>query len=175
MADVFISYCHEDHAVAETLARELTSAGFSVWWDRHIQAGVKFTQEIRRQIDAAPAVIVLWSAESQDSDYVPDEAQHARDANKLIPVRIDATLPPLGFRQVQSLDLQGWRGDPRAASFQALLSSLRRFVNPAAETLASMANETSMPSRRISKKVLIAGGAIVVAVVVAFVLLQSHV
>ena len=125
MADVFISYDHADHAIAEKLASGLMSGGFSVWWDRHIQAGVRFNKEIDRQIDAARAVIVLWSAASKDSDYVHDEAQVARDANKLIPVRVDDTLPPLGFRQVQSLDMKGWNGEPNDGAFVALVSALR--------------------------------------------------
>jgi len=129
LADVFISYDSEDRDFAQKIARGLSNAGFSVWWDRDILAGVKFNPEIQRQIEVARAVIVLWSKTSvRDSDWVHDEAQFARDANKLIPVRLDGTLPPLGFRQVQSLDMQGWNGDPGAGTFAALLASLHSFL-----------------------------------------------
>ena len=42
-------------------------------------------------------VVVLWSAVSQASQWVRDEASQARDEKKLIPVRIDGARPPLGF------------------------------------------------------------------------------
>jgi TolB-like protein len=129
LAEVFVSYVREDRAIAEKIANGLSNAGLSVWWDRHIQAGVKFNAEIDRQIAAARAVIVLWSAASRDSDWVHDEAEVARNANKLIPIRIDSTLPPLGFRQVQSLDFSGWNGNPKADSFTALIESARQFVD----------------------------------------------
>ena len=128
MADVFISYANEDRAIAEKIAAGLSGAGFSVWWDRHLLAGVRFQTEIKRQIEAARAVVVLWSAASEEADWVHDEATLARDENKLIPALIDAVRPPLGFRQVQSLDLRGWQGDPTDSAFAGLLAALRRLL-----------------------------------------------
>ena len=177
MADVFISYDSEDRAIAEKIARGLTSAGFSVWWDRHIQAGVRFKKEIQRQIDSARAVVVLWSAASTDSDWVGDEAQTALDANKLIPVRVDTTLPPLGFRQVQSLDLHGWNGDSQAGTFQALLSSLRRLLDDstASMPLDAIHHHASTPNRTKAKTRWFVGAAVVIATsVLAFSLLQTR-
>lgn len=54
--------------------------------------------------------VVLRSQVSQSSKWVRDEATCARDENKLVPPRIDGTPPPLGFRQVQSIDFSGWTG-----------------------------------------------------------------
>ena len=175
MADVFISYDSADRAVAATIASGLVSGGFSVWWDRHIQAGVKFNKEIDRQIDIARAVIVLWSGASKDSDWVHDEAQVARDANKLVPIRIDGTLPPLGFRQVQSLDMHDWNGDPAADSFEALLVALRRLSGHATETPESAPRQGSYRVPRNAKKHwLIAGAAMATAGVALLLVVQPR-
>jgi len=84
VADVFVSYVSEDRSIAEKIASGLEGAGFSVWWDRHIHGGVGFRKEIDRQLGAAKVVVVLWSTTSLESEWVCDEAQQARDHNKLI-------------------------------------------------------------------------------------------
>jgi len=129
LADVFLSYVSEDRGAAEKISHGLEVAGFSVWWDRHIPGGVDFTKEIDRQLDTAKVVIVLWSRTSVDSDWVRDEAQQAREQKKLIPIRLDNVQPPLGFRQVQSLDLGGWKGDSNASGFASLVDSARRLLD----------------------------------------------
>jgi TIR domain len=100
MADVFISYVSDDRALAAALARALELSGHSVWWDRNLHGGADFAAEIERELNAARAVIVLWSAKSRDSPWVRDEAAYARDAGKLVPVRLDDVASPLGFRQL---------------------------------------------------------------------------
>ncbi|HUK83228.1 MAG TPA: TIR domain-containing protein [Verrucomicrobiae bacterium] len=146
MADVFISYVSEDRATAEKISRGLEDAGYSVWWDRHIHGGVDFSTEIERQLNAAKVVVVLWSAASLDSKWVRDEAQQARDENKLIPLRLDGVQPPLGFRQAQSLDFRGWNGDPTVGAFAALVDSARDFVDRL-PTDAPRAVPTAAPKR----------------------------
>jgi TolB-like protein/Tfp pilus assembly protein PilF len=131
VADVFVSYVSEDRDIAEQISRGLEGAGFSVWWDRHIHGGVDFATEIERQLSAAKIVLVLWSKAALDSKWVRDEAQQARDDNKLIPIRLDTVQPPLGFRQAQALDFGGWNGDARSAAFVALIDSTRYFVGEA--------------------------------------------
>jgi adenylate cyclase len=136
VADVFVSYVSADRAIAEKISRGLEEAGLSVWWDRHLQGGVDFGPEIERQLDAAKAVVVLWSVASRESKWVRDEAQQARDDNKLIPVRLDKSQPPLGFRQAQSLDFDGWNGAPTSSDFVRLLHSIRHFVGATAGSSA---------------------------------------
>jgi hypothetical protein len=41
---------------------------------------------------------------------VRDEAGARRDRGRLVPLSLDGTLPPLGFRQFQSIDLGGRQG-----------------------------------------------------------------
>ena len=108
MADVFLSYAREDRAVAERLAHAIGEAGLSVWWDRHIKGGAEFSRDIERQLESAKRVLVLWSADAVVSRWVRDEAGVAADSGRLVSASIDGTPPPLGFRQFQTIDLQGW-------------------------------------------------------------------
>ena len=93
MADVFISYSRTDAASIEKLAAALEKAGFSVWWDRHIDAGETYARAIEHELDAAKTVVVAWSQHSHFSEWVKDEAAFASKHNKLFPVRLDGQEP----------------------------------------------------------------------------------
>ncbi|WP_159793576.1 TIR domain-containing protein [Croceibacterium salegens] len=107
---VFLSYAREDSAAARRVVTLLESAGVSVWWDSLIEGGVNYLPETQRALDEADCVVVLWSKVSVDSFWVRDEAQAGRDRNCLVPLGLDATLPPLGFRQFQTIDISAWHG-----------------------------------------------------------------
>lgn len=107
MGRIFLSYAHEDKAKADRIAQALEAAGHSVWWDRHVGAGARFGAEIDKALKQAELVIVLWSARSVESAWVLDEAAAGRDSGRLIPVALDASDIPLGFRQYQAFDLKG--------------------------------------------------------------------
>lgn len=124
--DLFLSYAREDRDTAQLLAHALGEEGFSVWWDREIHGGSDFTEEIAAKLHAARRVIVLWSPTAVASSFVRDESARARDAGKLLPVRIEAADLPLGFGQLQTLDLIDWDGDREAAEFRAVVNEIRR-------------------------------------------------
>ncbi len=124
--DLFLSYAREDRATAQLLAHALGEEGFSVWWDREIRGGRDFTEEIAANLHAARRVIVLWSPTAVESSFVRDESARARDAGKLLPVRIEEADLPLGFGQLQTLDLIDWDGGREAADFRALVNEIRR-------------------------------------------------
>ena len=105
MSDVFVSYAREDLEVAHELADSLRSHGWSVWWDRALLGGQEYRSAIRRELDLASAVVVIWSADSFDSSFVLDEAQVAKGRGVLIPIRLDGSEIPLGFGQVHTVDM----------------------------------------------------------------------
>ena len=125
LADIFISYARADRDKIEKLAAALEAEGYSVWWDRQIEGGAKFSAEIEREVLAAKTVIVAWSASSIESMWVADEATIGRDNHKLVPIAIDAVTPPIGFRQVQTLDFERWNGRADDEAFSALVQSCK--------------------------------------------------
>lgn len=123
---VFVSYARADSARVQPIVEALAAEGCDVWWDGHIPGGASFAREIQAALTAAQAVVVVWSATSVDSDWVRDEAAQGRDRGKLVPVRIDPVVAPLGFGQYQVIDLQGWPGDRAARSFRDLIGAIVR-------------------------------------------------
>ena len=84
MADVFISYSKARGAEAADLAAELGDLGYSVWWDPGLLPTGSFGVTIDRELDAAKAVVVIWSPESVRSKWVRAEAQHGDRQDKLV-------------------------------------------------------------------------------------------
>jgi adenylate cyclase len=121
---VFLSYAREDVAAAKQLATAIERSGHQVWWDHHIQGGSRFASEIDRELKAADAVVVMWTKTSVDSPWVQDEAAEGRDSGRLVPVMMDADKPPLGFRQFQSIDFNGWDGSGEPATIDGLFQAI---------------------------------------------------
>jgi TolB-like protein/tetratricopeptide (TPR) repeat protein len=126
MPAVFLSYSREDRAFAESLTRLLEQAGHDVWWDRDIDSGSEFSGEIEAALERADIVLVAWSLAAAKSAWVRDEAAIGRDTGRLVPVVIDGSQPPIGFRQFQALDLTGWKGAKKDPRTLALLRTIDR-------------------------------------------------
>ena len=124
MASVFLSYDRDDADRARLIASALENAGHSVWWDLHVRSGAQFGKVIEEALTAAEAVVVLWSKQSIESAWVRDEAATGRDAGRLVPVTLDGTQPPLGFRQFQTVDLSKWKGRGKTPQLQTLLDDV---------------------------------------------------
>lgn len=121
MASVFLSYDHDDAAKARPIAVALEKAGHSVWWDLHIRSGSQFSKVIEQSLNDADVVVVLWSKDAVESNWVRDEAAAGRDTGRLVPVTLDGTIPPLGFRQFQTINFSGWKGRRTPRAFRKLL------------------------------------------------------
>lgn len=124
LASVFLSYVREDAEKARALAALLERAGHSVWWDRQIKGGAQYSAEIEAALDAAEKVVVLWSAKAVGSAWVRDEAAAGRDTGRLVPVTLDGTAAPLGFRQFQTIDLSRWNGRSNAPQMKELQDAI---------------------------------------------------
>lgn len=173
MADIFISYAHEDRARIERLSAALEAEGLSVWWDRHIAGGAEFTSECEARLNAAKAVLVAWSKASVASAWVCDEASHGRDRGILAPITIDGVAPRLGFRSFLTIDLSAWRGDRKAVEFQDLVRVLKARVAGAAVPEAGPRKPPNVAARLRRHKVPIIGGvAAALAIAAGFILLR---
>ena len=143
MARVFLSYAREDAVAAKQLAEAITHAGHQVWWDRQIEGGSRFSTEIDRELKASDAVVVIWSKASIESPWVQDEAAEGRDSGRLVPVIYGADKPPLGFRQFQSIDFNGWDGESEPPALEALM---RAIAQKGGEREAAAEGKTEEPA-----------------------------
>jgi len=178
LADIFISYAREDRALAARIAGAIEAQGMSVWWDRRLDAGAEFSKDIERELKAAKAVVVAWSAAGAASPWVRDEAAFARNAGKLVSIRLDAQDPPLGFQQFHAADFSKWRGDRQADEFQSLLSSLSKRVGEASAAGSPAAAQMAPAQRTAKHKVpvpaLAVAGAAALALVAGVVLMSRQ-
>ena len=149
---IFLSYAHADKAKAQRIASALEQSGYTVWWDALIEGGSRFAKSIDDALDKADAVVVLWSKNSIESDWVKDEASHARDRQRLVPISLDGSHPPLGFRQYQMIDLSQWRGKAEAPQMEAVRRAIATAVGQ-----QTAPRSTSEPVNR--RTALVAGGA----------------
>ena len=150
---IFLSYAHADKAKAQRIASALEKSGYVVWWDALIEGGSRFAKSIDDALDKADAVVVLWSKDSIESDWVKDEASHARDRQRLVPISLDGSHPPLGFRQYQMIDLSQWRGKAEASQMDAV----RRAI---ASAVGQSPPRTAVGAAPVSRrKAMFAGGA----------------
>jgi hypothetical protein len=124
MASIFLSYVREDVDKARAIASLLERRGHSVWWDRHIKGGAQFASEIEAALAAADKVVVLWSARSVSSRWVRDEAAAGGDSARLVPISIDGTEAPLGFRQFHTVDFSRWRGRSDSPQWRGLMEAI---------------------------------------------------
>ncbi len=132
---IFLSYAHADARRAEQLAAALTARGYTVWWDNLIEGGAQFAKSIRAALESADVVVVVWSKASIESDWVADEAAQGRDRKRLVPLSLDGSRPPLGFRQYQTIDLASWRGKGAARQIDSIDRAIGKAIGASPGTL----------------------------------------
>ncbi|MBY6218579.1 TIR domain-containing protein [Qipengyuania aquimaris] len=142
MADVLLSYARTDQRRIAKLVETLEAAGYSVWWDRELTGGRDFSKDIEKQLSDASVVLVAWSAQSVESHWVRDEADAGRQQGKLVPVTLDGTPPPMGFRQTHTIDLSG--DPPSKEALASLTSALEEKVGGAHDPLPQPLKTRSM-------------------------------
>lgn len=131
MAQVFISYKREDADRVDVLRKALKAAGLSVWWDQDIEAGHRWRETIMSALGEARCVIVVWSTGSTGphGGFVREEANRAQQLGVLLSVCIDRVSPPLGFAEIQALDLVGWKGNRLDGRYRRVLAAVRSQID----------------------------------------------
>ena len=154
---VFVSYASPDRARVQPIIAALEEAGFSVWWDGLIEGGEQFARSIEVPLERALAVVVAWSKNSLDSYWVHDEAARGRDRSRLVPLSLDGSEPPLGFRQFQTIAL----GKPRRGAHDAGIDAMLRAVAVLHDQ--PMPASRKQPRRGIDRRTLIGGAGVAAA------------
>ncbi len=134
---VFVSYSRDDQKRALPIIQLLEQNGYAVWWDGMLEGGERFARTTDAALQRANAVVVLWSKTSIGSHWVHDEATQGRDRRCLVPLSIDGSQPPLGFRQFQVIDAAALKIRADSAEMMGMLRAVaalhdRPFVAPAA-------------------------------------------
>lgn len=136
MADVFVSYSSEDLDRVQPLVNQLEALGYSVWWDNHLRGGSVYSQEIEAALKASKTVVVVWTEASSKSRWVADEADVALQMHKIIPIKLDNISPPIGFRQIQTIDLSQWNGQTSDPAVEMLSSAIHHFTGVSSDNSA---------------------------------------
>lgn len=121
---VFVSYSREDQKQVLPIIQLLQSEGYHVWWDGLLEGGERFSNITHQALENARAVVVFWSKTSIVSHWVHDEATRGRDRKCLVPLSLDGSEPPLGFRQFQVIDISKARIRPNAPEMQKMLRAV---------------------------------------------------
>ena len=161
MADVFLSYARADFAEAQKLAARLRTAGFTLWFDEDLPAHRTFSEVIEEQLEAAQAVVVLWSREAAASQWVRSEANRAREKGRLVQARIDDARLPMPFDQIHCADLTDTTDNGDSPAWKSIVTAVSALSSERAS------HETAAPpiipataGRASRRTLLIAGGAV---------------
>lgn len=128
----------------------MAAAGYSIWWDKELTGGARFTKETETKVNEAKAIVVAWSKSSIDSMWVADEAQVGRTKQNLVPIALDLVEPPMGFRQIHAIDFTEWMGEAGEPAFLSLNAALAGMLGREAATIAPA---RLTPLRRFARKI----------------------
>jgi class 3 adenylate cyclase len=156
LARIFISYARPEAEVAERIAASLGKAGHDVWFDAQLLAHRDFSDSIEEEIRRADIVLALWSAAATRSQWVRSEANHGREAQKLVQARLEGCTLPMPFDQIHCIDLGRWTGDGEAPAWRAVLASITAALSPVAKTPAKRAPTPATGAQRRQITVLAA-------------------
>ncbi len=135
MADIFISYARSTEAEARQVGAALRALGWSVWRDDELPAHRAYAEVIEERLRAARAVVVIWSPDAVKSQWVRAEANVAREAGKLVQMRLVPLVPPIPFSEIQCADMAGWDGETQHPGWQKMLASISELTGPAEQAL----------------------------------------
>lgn len=122
----FISYSRDNEDFALRLARELKTAGFSIWLDQlDIPAGARWDDALERALDACEIFMVILTPTSIASENVKDEIGFAIDHKKrILPVLLQEARVPLRLRRFQYIDFTSKSYDEGVEAAKHLLGNL---------------------------------------------------
>lgn len=149
---IFLSHSSKDRATAETICRALESRGLTCWMSgRDIAPGENFQESIIRAIRCAGMMVLVFSANSNNSDEVKKEIALAGQHKLLVvPVRVEDVVPAEAFQYElatrQWIDLfENWE-----QAIERLTAQIKSVLTgPAQEAIAELTAQRK-PARRSS-------------------------
>src|SRR5579864_969884 len=98
-APIFISYSSKDQKIAATIAQALEARGVRCWIaSRDVRAGDNFQEAIVRALREAKVMLLVFSANANNSDEIKKELVLAGRARvTVVPVRVEDVVPNDAF------------------------------------------------------------------------------
>lgn len=121
---IFISYKREDAEYARVLRQSLRAEGFSVWWDENLQAGERWAEKIDEALISSRSVVVIWTSNSVESDWVRHEASIAKIRGVLTHVVIGDSGVPAPFADIHAANLTEWNNQEDHPEFRELIKAI---------------------------------------------------
>jgi hypothetical protein len=137
--------------------RALEGLGKSVFWDRDIAVGMDFQVALEKELEECSCIVVVWSRNSVQSEWVRAEAQNGLTRHILVPVQLDFEPLPIIFRHLETSQLQGFPGEHDAVAMTKLRNSINRVLgfDAVAETqLTEPIRDDPTLSVRLARRVL---------------------
>jgi len=154
MSEIFISYARSTAAEAQRVAAALEALGYGVWRDDELPAHRAYGEVIEERLASAKAVVVIWSADAAQSQWVRSEANRGRSDGKLVQLAVDGARLPMPFDQIQCADLAGWNGDIQAPGWRKVIASIAELTARAGASGATEAMAARPPAPKLSICVL---------------------
>ena len=86
--DIFISHSSSDNEFTDCLNDLLVKSGFKVWYDNEsLVAGTDLRLEIAKKIENSEFVIVVWSYNSEKTDWIKEDVDNAiKNGKTILPI-----------------------------------------------------------------------------------------
>lgn len=123
-ADIFVSYSHKDREFVQQLVRWLERE-WVVWWDEDLTFGDRFEPRIIDKIAAIPVVLIVISADSNESEWVRKETAIALRTAHPIPILKQNVPLPEELCSRHYCDLVGWDGELETTALKQLHRDIR--------------------------------------------------
>ncbi len=126
MPSVFISYSSQQQTVAQQLEAALKEKGIKAWRDKtQLHAGERWPKALGDAIADADALVLLWSAEASQSDFVELEWNIAVAMNTpVMPCLLDDTALPTTLKP--SHRILGILGDHTVPAAEQIRTALQK-------------------------------------------------
>lgn len=105
----------------------MAALGVDVWYDREINSSERFGAALRARLREAKVVLVCWSPEAVESEWVSGEAEYAIDIKNYVPIYIKPCLLMPPFNRIRTEDLTNWAksaSDPAGLKLVERISKL---------------------------------------------------
>lgn len=124
-----ISYSHLDRQLAIRMSRVLSEFKLDNWWDNKLELSSVWNYELEDKLARSTSIVVLWTPNSYNSDWVKREASIAVDNSKLIQLNFFGTKLPSSFARLQAAEIPTWETNTFPRGIRLALNEIAKYQN----------------------------------------------